>query len=245
MSLLHALHDLQLSKNPESIYGIPLVTVYARMERIMNDDDDDDKPLTTTAGGKNKKKTTNRGGGGRGRKNNNAKNDDDSSIRWKVQLGIYMHRLLPEILTCQTLHGVISALDPDSYQITQPLVLPPSGKAVFASSTYPKIDMSLIKYNNEYDSDDSDDGDDDDDSDDADTSYENNKDKKSKQKRDSSDMDDRRTSTNPGGTLEGGEREERIISPFSTRGLLKLLECRGCDVSNVSVVRFWKIFGWH
>jgi hypothetical protein len=33
--------------------------------------------------------------------------------------------------------------------------------------------------------------------------------------------------------IEGSTREEPIISPFTVRGLLKLLESDGCDIQNV------------
>lgn len=111
-----------------------------------------------------------------------------------------MHRLLPEIFTCESLHIVMSALDEGSYTITQPLRLPPSGpEQVFQSAPYPKVDTSVLgEEGSSVEQDDDDD----------------------------SSMDD---------DMEGGSRDEMVLSPFSTKGLLKLLENKGCDVSDVSL----------
>ncbi|CAB9507231.1 DNA repair protein RAD5 [Seminavis robusta] len=151
--------------NESSIYGVPLVTAYPRMERCSTDSA--------------KKK--------------------GSTVCWKIQIGVYMHRLLPEIFCCQSLHIVMSALDEGSYRITQPLVLPPRGKTVFKSAPYPKVDTSLL---------------------------EEGTDKSSKKKKNSPEIID------VDEDMEGGSREEMIVSPFSVKGLLKMLENNGCDVSN-------------
>ena len=118
-----------------------------------------------------------------------------NNILWKIQMGIYMHRLLPEVLTIQTLHTVMSALDEGSYTVSQPISLPPKGGEVFASAPYPKVDMSWLEYGGQDDGSDV----------------------------EIIDVD-----------MEGGDRDELLISPFSTKGLLKLLENKGSDVSNVS-----------
>ena len=129
--------------------------------------------------------------------------------RWKVTIGVYMHRLLPEVLTCQTLHVILSALDHGSYRVTEPLHLPPTLKKedkVFQSSPYPKVDWPLqSSIRNTY------------------LSTEAEEEKKEVEVIDST-------------ATEGSTREESVISPFTVRGLLKVLENEGCDVSSVRIV---------
>ena len=110
---------------------------------------------------------------------------------WGIQIGVYMNRLLPEIFSCQSLHIIMSALDEESYQISEPICLPPLGPEVFKSAPYPKVDISVLEGGAD-----------------------------NKSTSDSSEMD-----------MEGGSRDELLISPFSVKGLLKLLENKGCDVS--------------
>jgi hypothetical protein len=138
--------------------------------------------------------------------NSNSNSNTDKTV-WNIQLGVYMHRLLTEVFTCQTLHVVLSALDEGSYTITQPLRLPPSGPPVFASAPYPKVDMSELEYDG------------------APSSA-------------SDDNEDDEIEVIDVDLVEGGSRDEFILSPFSTKGLLKLLENKGCDTSNVSTFHF-------
>jgi hypothetical protein len=127
--------------------------------------------------------------------------DEQSCLRWRVVIGIYVHRLLPEVITMESLHIVMSALDSGSYRVTEPLHLPPFidiKTAVFQSNPYPKVQWPL------------------DDSSTCNTTE--------SQKEEIIDLT----------AAEGSTREEPIISPFTVRGLLKLLESEGCDVQNVS-----------
>jgi hypothetical protein len=158
MDVLQAL--VNLANVEESIYGVPLVTAYPRMERSFSDDHDGSNKATV----------------------------------WKIQLGVYMHRLLPEIFCCQSLHIIMSALDAGSYTITEPLRLLPEGPKVFESAPYPKVDLEGARSDKEG------------------CSVE------------VIDVDD---------IMEERSRDDMVVSAFSAKGLLKLLENKGCDVSDV------------
>ena len=129
--------------------------------------------------------------------------------RWKIRIGVYMNRLLPEVLTSFNLHCVMSALDEHSYIVSEPLHLPPmSNDAVFESSKYPIVRFPGI-YDETYD-----------DEDDVSMCEEKKED----------DDDAPRD-------LFGSTRETETISPFTAKGLLKLMEehsSLGNDVSKVS-----------
>ena len=163
---------------------MPLVAVYPRMERVKT-------PSTAATGKSNKRSSC-------------AKVGIGGEQVWKVQIGIYMHRLLPEIFITESLHIVMSALDEGSYKISHPLQLLPQGEAVFESAEYPKVDLACFDQNG-----------------DGNVAID-----------DSvmmSDSDDSVTD----GDMEGGSRDDMVLSPFSTKGLLKMLENKGCDVSEV------------
>ena len=138
-----------------------------------------------------------------------SEDSNTSCANWRVTIGIYIHRMLPEVLTMQTLHVVMSALDPKSYRVTEPLHLPPmlhKNAAVFQSNPYPKVDWPL----------------------DRSTSI-NIEEEKKEEIIDISSKDEIIDLT----ATYGSTRDEPVISPFSVRGLLKLLESEGCDTSNV------------
>ena len=110
---------------------------------------------------------------------------------YKIEFGIYAHRLLFESMTIDALQCVIASLDPGSYTTSIPLVLPPSPStgAVFESSPYPKVVLEDEPDKNE-------DG--------------------------VIDL-----------TLEGVSMEQDdTISAFTTKGLLKLLESTGSDITH-------------
>ena len=188
-SILEALSNLA---NPNAaLYGVPLVVTYARMvpclASTMDGETDDTK---TTKRGKTRKRAA---------ATSASRNNKNSKTTWKVQIGIYMHRLLPEIFDRESLHIVMSALDEGSYKIAEPLRLPPAGPPVFESAAYPRVDTSVLDMEN-YDA--------------------NGK----KHTVEIIDVD---------ADMEGGSRDDMVLSPFSTKGLLKLLENTGCDVSEV------------
>ena len=59
---------------------------------------------------------------------------------WTVTVGIYINRLLPEMLTSDNLHVVMSSLDDGSYIVTEPLHLPPvATEKVFESAPSPVV----------------------------------------------------------------------------------------------------------
>lgn len=137
--------------------------------------------------------------------------ENETVHRWKIRIGVYMNRLLPEVLTSFNLHCIMSALDKDSYIVTEPLHLPPmSNEAVFESSKYP-----IVRLPGEYDDDDNYIDEDD---------YSMCEEKK--------EDDDEGAPRDP--TVFGSTRETKTISPFTAKGLLKLIENTGNDISEVS-----------
>jgi hypothetical protein len=59
---------------------------------------------------------------------------------YEIQIGVYAHRLLPEVLVEQDLLKVMTALDRDSFTITEPLHVPPTPSCpTFASAKFPKL----------------------------------------------------------------------------------------------------------
>ena len=133
-----------------------------------------------------------------------------SKITWQVRIGVYMNRLLPEVLTEKNLHCVMSALDDGSYIVSESLHMPPmrdSNDPVFKSSEYPIVTMPNSKPDtmdiDEYDM----------------TMGE-------EKKEDDEDVQDP--------TVQGSTRESKTISPFTPKGYLKLLENTGNDISMVS-----------
>lgn len=99
-AVLNSLASLQ---SPKSLYNIPLVIAYPRLQRI----------------------------------------DSNDHLHYRLTIGIYSHRLLPEVMTQIDLHRVMSALDKGSYCLTQSLCIPPvPSKPTFCSSVYPKLDYA-------------------------------------------------------------------------------------------------------
>lgn len=63
-----------------------------------------------------------------------------SNGTYKLRIGVYAHRLLPEVLVEQDLLKVMTALDRDSYHTTEPIhVAPTPTQPVFASAPLPKL----------------------------------------------------------------------------------------------------------
>ena len=136
---------------------------------------------------------------------------NDRSCTWKIRIGVYMNRLLPEVLTASTLHVVMSALDKGSFIVTEALHVPPMinpSDPVFVSAKYPIVRVPGKDETIEVDID----------IDEDDMSVEEEK----KEEDDDKIMD---------AAVMGASRDSRTISPFTTNGLLKLLESPGSDVS--------------
>lgn len=136
--------------------------------------------------------------------------DDENYMNWRVVIGIYIHRLLPEVLTMQTLHIIMSALDPGSYRVTEPLHLPPildKNAAVFQINPYPKVQWT------------------------PDCSNATNT--IGTKREDVIDLTSPNYEILDLTATEGSTRDEPVISPFTVRGFLKLLESEGCDTFNV------------
>ena len=136
--------------------------------------------------------------------------DRNKTIRWKIRIGVYMNRLLPEVLTESNLHCVMCALDENSYIVSQPLHLPPMRELndpVFESSKYPIVQMDELLDDNHSIMD---------------------------EKKEEEDEDEGKVSVlDP--VMLGSTRETKTISPFTPRGLLKLLENTGNVTTDVSV----------
>lgn len=138
-----------------------------------------------------------------------------SKTTWKVRIGVYMNRLLPEVLTAKNLHCVMSALDEDSYIVSEPLHVPAlrdGGDPVFKSSKYPIVRMPRAS-----------------DMDAIDVDAVDTDDDEEEKKMDDDDM----MIQDP--TVMGSTRETKTISPFTPQGYLKLLESTGNDLSMVSI----------
>lgn len=75
---------------------------------------------------------------------------DSTPRKWRIRIGVYANRLLPEVMTCHDLHIIMTALDAGSYRTLQPVHIPPSPKErVFESSPTPIV----VTENDEYVSD--------------------------------------------------------------------------------------------
>jgi len=209
LEILYAL--INLTDPQTALYGIPLAAVYARMI-----------PVTTTTTTAAATAATNKKRKSSANKKGKSNDPPVMTTTWKIQMGVYMHRLLPEIFTSQSLHIVMSALDEGSYKITQPIRLPPQGPAVFQSSPYPKVDTSVLEgFDHGHDG--------------AAAAGTTSHRRLSNSSGSGSSSDDSSVEIIDV-DLEGGSRDELVLSPFSTKGLLKLLENKGCDVSRVSVL---------
>jgi hypothetical protein len=65
---------------------------------------------------------------------------------YQLTIGVYAHRLLPEILVQHDLANVLRALDPESYYVHQPLArVPRAPQPVFASANYPKVIVAGVR----------------------------------------------------------------------------------------------------
>ena len=134
--------------------------------------------------------------------------ENEKEHHWKIRIGVYMNRLLPEVLTSFNLHCIMSALDEDSYIVTEPLHLPPMrNDAVFESSKYPIVRLPEAHDDDDY-------------MDEDDISM-------CEEKKEDDDA-----ARDP--TVFGSTRETQTISPFTAKGLLKLMENTGNDISKVS-----------
>lgn len=202
-SILEALLDLS---SPEGLYRIPLIMPYA----VVTSETKHPKPLHPRTNAATSQLYT----------------------TWKISIAVYGHRLLPEVMSGGPLHTIMCALDPGSYKCIQPIHLPPATKeTVFDSCPYPVVVMDGTLDQDLVDEDDDDN--DNDEADDVKVEVINNNKRKKKNKKGSKSGADRkkaaktRVSDAPEPT-----REDERISAFTTKGLLKLLESRGCDTSN-------------
>jgi len=219
LDILEACKDLS---DPAHLWNIPLLLVY---------------PIVT------KHSST------RIRSNNKKSRDKTTTATttstYTIQMGVYGHRLLP-MVTTKTLGIVMEALDPDSYRVTAPLCkIPQPAEATFCSSQYPIVtfdddqdegdekDVELVEKekenkkkaeNHENDNDDDEDNDDDDDLDDL---PDDERKMPAKPDAKSKSYDDWIDESNNKDT----DRDDTRVSAFSTRGLLKLLENTGVDMS--------------
>ena len=131
----------------------------------------------------------------------------DNRRTWKIRIGVYMNRLLPEVLTASTLHVIMSALDEGSFIVSEALHTPPMrdpNDPVFVSAKYPIVRVpgkdEIIEILSDIDEDD--------------MSVEEEK---------KTEDTDRIVDA----AMMGASRDSRTISPFTTSGLLKLLESQG------------------
>ena len=114
--------------SPKGLYKIPLVLPVAFMEIVEE---------TRTA-----KKVEKRA----------SKKQKAESIQrtWKIRIGVYANRLLPEIMTSHDLHIVMTALDDGSFRVMEPLHLPPlPTEPVFASAPTPIVVTDKASNNEE------------------------------------------------------------------------------------------------
>ena len=122
---------------------------------------------------------------------------------------MYMNRLLPEVLTSFNLHCVMSALDEHSYIVSEPLHLPPMSN----DAVFESSKYPIVKFPGLYDE-----------------TYDDDDVSMCEEKKDDDDDD---------APIFGSTRETETISPFTAKGLLKLMEehsSLGNDVSKVSCI---------
>lgn len=168
--------------SPEGLFSTPLVVPYSVVETVQES---------------------------RSTKSRSAKSDGSKKLKteliqrtYKIRIGVYGNRLLPEVMTSHDLHIVMTSMDEGSYRIVEPLHLPPfPEKPVFASAPAP------IVVTTEDASDDT-----------VATVDSDNEEKKSEEVVDL--------------TIGESTRDESRISAFSVNGFLKLLESTGNDISN-------------
>ena len=131
---------------------------------------------------------------------------------WNIRIGVYANRLLPEVMTSHDLHIIMTALDPGSFRVTEPLHLPPSPpEAVFESAPTPVVV--------------------------TDESY-----KTTNTAALDSDQEEKKSDDLVDLTIGDSTRDDSRISAFSVKGFLKLLESTGNDISNVRMQYVMCIF---
>jgi len=148
----------------------------------------------------------------------------DYGKTYNVQLAIYGHRLLP-MATTKTLGTVLNHLDADSFTVSLPLCrIEPPAEPTFESSRYPIVVLN--------------DDDDDDEELHGGSDNENRNDGNSKDDDSSLPDDERKLPANNNNNkaankdyLDDRERDDSRVSAFSTKGLLKLLENTGVDLT--------------
>lgn len=75
----------------------------------------------------------------------NDDNGNDAGNLYRVTIGVYAHRLLPEILVRDDLAIVMAALDESSYVVSEPLQAPPKPPSpTFQSAEYPKVVLDVV-----------------------------------------------------------------------------------------------------
>lgn len=188
----------ELGHPVKGLYQVPLVLAYPVVQVITETSNGGNSSScrTTTAGGRPPKK---------------ARTSEGFSRTYKICIAVYAHRLLPEVITARDLHVIMTALDGGSFQLTQPLHLPPTpqGPPTFASSPLPEV--IFTRPDEEQDA--------------QINSHERDGEVTPRnQLHDGVSMVD--------ATICDSTREESQVSAYSVRGFLKLIENTGNNVSN-------------
>jgi hypothetical protein len=176
--------------SPQGLFNVPLILPFCAMEVV--------EESRTSATAKPSKRRTDR-------PVSKKRKTESVNRTWRIRIGVYANRLLPEVMTSHDLHIIMTALDPGSFRVTEPLHLPPSPpEAVFESAPTPVVvtDESYKTANTAaFDSDE-------------------------EEKKDDDIVDL---------TIGDSTRDDSRISAFSVKGFLKLLESTGNDISNVRI----------
>jgi hypothetical protein len=192
LDILAVVNSILELSSPAGLYSTPLILPYA-VVTIEDEQTNNSRPSTRQKGKTSKPPSK------------KAPKIETFERTWKIRIGVYMNRLLPEVLTCRDLLVIMSALDEGSFHVSEPLHLPPTpSRPTFQSCPFPTVvfdDAELHATNHADDSDD-------------------------EEKKCDEDVVDL--------TIGDSTREESTISAFSITGLLKLLESTGNDMSNVS-----------
>ena len=125
---------------------------------------------------------------------------------WTVRIGVYANRLLPEVLTLTALHVVMSALDDGSYLVTEPLRLPPA-RPRGADPVFISARHPVVRVPGAARGGDGD-------------AMEEEEEDNDAMRRDP--------------TVRGATLDQKTISAFTPKGLLKLMENTGNDTTQVS-----------
>jgi SNF2 family DNA or RNA helicase len=146
-------------------------------------------------------------------KQNVSKKTKLNAYTYEICLGIYCHRLLPEATTT-SLGTIMNTLDPDSYIVLESIHQPPKpNKKTFSSAPYP-----IVCYDNGLE--------------DEELPLESQQQQQETKKASASDDNVKKEED---WMVREGDRDESLISAFTAKGLLKLLENEGTDVSDFEI----------